>query len=403
MIESPGTRLITWLRADLRRFDLVVAVLVPAVAMGLLYLSPDRFDIGWPEWAAGVGAFVLLLLRRLAPVPLLVIALVAAAVHVGILQRPTPMIFAVVVLLATVCVRMERWPAIGLGSAIAVSLYVLGLTSNDVELGDARAVIGVAWTAGAVGVADAVRSWRSYRASAEAELRSAVLASEAQARQQVSEERLAIARELHDLLAHNLSVMNVQNGAALHLLRSDPDKAEESLKAAREAGRSVLDELRELLSVLRHDDGVDDAPTASLPTVDDVGRLVETMRSAGLNVTWSRSGSARALAPAVSLAAYRIVQESLTNAARHGTGHVDLSTDWREDGLSIAVVNPVAVDAADREDTGSGLGLVGMRERASVNGGRVDTTSDSGRFTVQAWLPLAAAPADGSTTEVGAQ
>lgn len=392
----------SWLRADLRRFDVAVAVLVPAGAMTLLYLSPDRFDIGGPEWAAGVGAFVLLLARRRAPLVLLGVALVAVAVHIGLLQRPTPMIFVVLVLLATACVRLERWKAIGLGLSVAISLYVLGLISNDVELGDARVVIWVAWTAGAVGIADAVRSWRSYRASADAQIRSAVLASEAQARQQVSEERLAIARELHDLLAHNLAVMNVQNGAALHLLRSDPDQAEQSLIAARDAGRSVLDELRELLSVLRHDgpngDDADTAPVSSLPTFDDVERLVETMRSAGLTVNWRRDGSVRSLAPAVSLAAYRIVQEALTNAAKHGVGVAELTTSWSDDGLRLSVVN--AASAGSPAD-GAGLGLIGMRERASANGGRLEAgfgtestdtagMASSSVFTVQVWLPTAA-------------
>ncbi len=421
MIDARLSAAGRWLRADLRRFDVVVAVVVVAVSMLLVLGSPDGFDTGWPEWAAGVGAFCLLIMRRWQPAVLLAVALVLTAVHVGMLERPTPMIFTVLVLLATTCVRLERWPAIGLGAGIAVSLYVMGLVGTDAEYGDARAVIGIAWTSAAVGTADAVRSWRRYRESATEQIRSAVLAAEAQARQQVSEERLTIARELHDLLAHNLSVMNVQTGAALHLLSTDPAQAETSLRTARDAGRSVLDELSELLVVLRTGeagsgdgsagDGIGGdgsegrAPTSSLPTVDEVPDLVDTMRSAGLAVAWNRSGEPRPLAPAVSLAAYRIVQEALTNAAKHGSGSVELSTRWSDDGLSIIASNERASNDTASNDTasnqrvgasagGAGLGLVGMRERASTNGGRLAVDDAGGRFTIDAWLPTASAHAE---------
>ncbi len=385
MNQSPIAASAAWLRSDPRRFDVAVAAIT--VAMGLLLIqgAPDNHDTGWPEVAAGVGAFVMLALRRWQPILLLAISMAWTAVHVAVWERPTPLIFAALVLLATACVRLERRPAILLGGSIAVSLYLIGLVSNDAELGDARAVIGIAWTAGAVGIADAVRSWRRYKESADAQVRSAVLAAEADARQQVSEERLTIARELHDLLAHSMSVMNVQTGAALHLLRTDPDQAEQSLSAARDAGRTVLDELQELLAVLRRND--DSAPTASLPTVGEVEQLVEVMRSAGLAVTWNQVGGNRPLAPAVSLAAYRIIQEALTNAAKHGTGSAELTTQWDAEGLTIRVVNSLTDTASDGVDTSAGHGLIGMRERATTNGGRFESRSESGRHEVEAWLP----------------
>ncbi len=386
MSDTGGaTTVLAWLRDDPRRFDVAVAVAVVGTGSLLIANNPDRFDTGWPEWVAGVGAIVMLVFRRRAPLVLLGVALVWTAVHVAVWERPTPTVFAILVLLATVCVRIERWQAIGLGAAIATSLYVLGLVSNDAELADDRAIIGVVWTALAVGVADATRSWRRYRESADAQIRSAVLAAEAQARQQVSEERLAIARELHDLLAHNLSVMNVQTGAAAHLLRSDLDQAEQSLTAARDAGRTVLDELRELLAVLRYD-GDDDAPTNSLPSIDELEALVDTMRSAGLTVTWSRTGAPRPLAPAVSLAAYRIAQEALTNAAKHGAGSAELATEWGESGLSLRITN----DAGPEAGASGGHGLIGMHERAIANGGRLTAEAVEGEFVVDAWLPAAA-------------
>lgn len=376
-----------WFAADARRTDLAVATLTVAVAVALLVATPEEYDTGWPDVAAGVGAFVLVALRRRWPLVLLGVAVAWSALHATIWDRPSVMVFAVFVLLATSCIRLERTPAIVLGAAVAAIVYALALVVNDeLEPGDGRVLITVVWTAAAVGVADAVRSWRRYRVSASAEVRTAVLAAEAHAGQQVSEERLAIARELHDLLAHNLSVMNVQTGAALHLLRSDPDRAEESLHAARDAGRTVLDELRDLLAVLRRDtDG--EAPRASLPKVDDLPALVATMRAAGLQVVWTDTGDRTSLAPAVSLAAYRIVQEALTNASRHGAGTATLRTDWQSDGLVILVTNPTTTATNERVMSGGGHGLIGMRERAVGNGGSLEAGQVDTIFRVWAHLP----------------
>ena len=376
-----------WVTADERRTDLAVATLTVAVAVALLAATPEEYDTGRPDVAAGVGAFVLVALRRRWPLVLLGVALAWSALHATIWDRPSVMVFAVFVLLATSCIRLERTPAIVLGVAVAAILYALALIVNDeLEPGDGRVLITVVWTAAAVGVADAVRSWRRYRVSASAEVRAAVLAAEAHAGQQVSEERLAIARELHDLLAHNLSVMNVQTGAALHLLRSDADRAEESLLAARDAGRTVLDELRDLLAVLRRDtDG--GAPRVSLPKVDDLPALVATMRAAGLQVVWTDTGDRTNLAPAVSLAAYRIIQEALTNAAKHGAGTATLTTDWRRDGLIITVTNPTTTATSERGMSGGGHGLIGMRERAVGNGGALEAGQVDTNFRVWAHLP----------------
>ena len=380
----PDVSAIAWLRADARRLDLAIAAATVLIGMLLLVGAPEDHDAGWPEVVAGLGAFAVVALRRWQPFALLGVSMIWTTVHVAVWDRPTPLVFAILVLLTTACVRLERWPAIGLGVGVAAWLYMLGLIANETEYGDARAVIGVAWAAGAVGIADATRSWRRYTASAEAEVQAAVLAAQAEASRRVSEERLVIARELHDLLAHNLSVMNVQTGAALHLLRNDPDQAEASLTTARDAGRTVLDELRELLSVLRHehDDG---EPMSSLPTADDVVQLIDTMRASGLSIDWNDSGAPRPLSSVASLAAYRIVQEGLTNAAKHGDGSVVLVTAWADDGLTITIENAVAGDV---DETGAGLGLIGMRERATMNGGRLTVDADGDRFVVEAWLPL---------------
>ena len=124
MSESGGARALAWLRADLRRFDIAVATATVGIGTLLIVANPERFDTGWPEWVAGVGAFVLLVLRRRAPLPLLGVALVWTAGHVAVWERPTPMIFAVVVLLATACVRLETPRSAAASQAAATVLGI---------------------------------------------------------------------------------------------------------------------------------------------------------------------------------------------------------------------------------------------------------------------------------------
>lgn len=387
--DTRSSRFAAWLRSDLRRFDLAVAFIIAGFGTALVLIGSEEFDTGWPEAAAGVVAFVLLALRRRWAIPLLVLSLVAVAAHIAVYERPTPMIFATLVLLATVCVRLDRWPAIAVGASIGISMYLLAVVGTDAPAAESRALIGIAWSAVAVGTADAVRTWRRYRASVESQIEAAAAASEAEARKRVAEERLTIARELHDLLAHNLSVMNVQTGAARHLLRSDPDQAEQSLSTARDAGRNVLDELTGLVSVLRDGDAADgSAPTGSLPTIEQVDDLVDTMRSTGLDITITQTGSPRPLAPAVSLAAYRIVQEGLTNAAKHGDGTAQVGLDWAGDGLTIVIANPMSPAATDAAPASGQHGLIGMRERATANGGRLRFGPKQSFFQIEGWLPV---------------
>ena len=380
--SAPANAATRWFTPGTQRFDVIVATITLALSFLLISNSPEGFDTGWPEVAAGVGAFVLILFRRRWPIPILAVAFIETVVHVLVLERPTPMVFATLVLVTTVAARLDRRPAIGLGVIVGGGLYSMSLFVTDSAFGDGRNVIALVWTALAVGVGDANRSWRRYRESVDAQLHSAVAAAEADARRQVTEERLSIARELHDLLAHNLAVMNVQTGAALHLLRADPDGAEGALTVARDAGRSVLDELRELLAVLRSEDTDGDAPTSSLPTVADVPKLIETVRASGLEVTWTESGTSRPLTPAASLAAYRIIQEGLTNAAKHGDGRAEVSQTWADAGLAIAISNRSSAEPADA--TSGGHGLVGMRERVVGNGGTFEAGPDDGRFVVRA-------------------
>ena len=208
-------------------------------------------------------------------------------------------------------------------------------------------------------------------------------------------ERLRIARELHDVLAHSLSAMVVQTAAARDLVRSDPTAAEAGLDAVAAAGRAALTETGRMLHVLRDDD--DEMALGPAPTLARLDELVDTARAHGLRVDLTVSPDAAALAtlpPTVDVSAFRIVQEALTNAARHATGdRADLALTVRADALDIEVTNdwePSAARARRRPagPLGSGLGVTGIAERAALFGGRVDRRVEGGLHVLAVHLPL---------------
>ncbi|HSO64219.1 MAG TPA: histidine kinase [Ornithinibacter sp.] len=213
-------------------------------------------------------------------------------------------------------------------------------------------------------------------------------------------ERLRIARELHDVLAHSLSAMVVQTAAARDLVRTDPAAAEAGLDAVAEAGRAALTETGRMLHVLRDDD--DEMALGPAPTLARLDDLVGAAQTHGLRVEVTLAPDAAALTtlpPTVDVSAFRIVQEALTNVARHSTGdRADLSLTVRDDALDIEVANDwePASAAARRglaDPLGSGLGVTGMAERAALFGGHVDRRVTDGRHVLTVHLPLHEAPA----------
>jgi signal transduction histidine kinase len=190
-------------------------------------------------------------------------------------------------------------------------------------------------------------------------------------------ERSRIARELHDVISHSVSVMVVQAGAAEQVLPAD-SPARVQVRAVREAGKAALAELRRQLGVL----GTPGDGAAPLPGLDDLAHLVET---SGATLTIDGTPPAD-VAPGVGLAAYRVVQEALTNASRHASGSaVEVRLAHHRDGLAIDVVNGAGSSSGER---GSGRGLIGMRERVELYGGRLEAGSRGPGWRVQAWLPL---------------
>ncbi|WP_113702744.1 sensor histidine kinase [Nonomuraea lactucae] len=214
-------------------------------------------------------------------------------------------------------------------------------------------------------------------------------AAEEETRRQASEERLTMARELHDVLAHNISLIHVQASTALHLIDDNHDQARTALATIKSASKEVLGEMRSVLDVLR--EGAPRHPTAGLDRLDEL-----TERS-GLDVTLERAGpdgtpgsaASRPLPPQVERAAYRIVQESLTNAARHAPGsRVRVRLEYGPRELAVQVTDTGATTPAVLSGQGSGNGIAGMRERASALGGTLSAGPSGTGFQVSARLPL---------------
>ncbi len=207
-----------------------------------------------------------------------------------------------------------------------------------------------------------------------------------------TEERLRIARELHDVLAHNISLINVQAGVALHLMDDNPEQARDALTAIKAASKETLTEMRSVLGALRAVD--EEAPRAPTSGLSVLPELTERMAAVGVDVTLSSSGVERPVSGAVDLAAFRIVQEALTNVQRHaGAVPAFVSLDYGADELTIRVENGPPLGAPSPAEPGTGHGIAGMRERAAALGGtlRAGPRADGG-FVVVATLPIEEEP-----------
>jgi signal transduction histidine kinase len=194
-----------------------------------------------------------------------------------------------------------------------------------------------------------------------------------------AEERARIARDLHDSAGHAINVILVQAGAARLLQQQDPDRAREALETVEEVARETIHEIDRLVGALREEGSAEVEPPPGLAALDG---LVERYRAAGLDVSVETRGSRRSLARSADQAAYRILQEALTNAARHGRGGAEVDIAFGDSAVEITVTNPAAAD-----DGGDGHGLVGMRERAALLGGTLEAGASNGYFRLRARLP----------------
>jgi signal transduction histidine kinase len=283
--------------------------------------------------------------------------------------------------------RRAAWLAGVVGVAGAMVAHVVSGHPHRVNWGSLFGV--VAWVAIVLAGAEVIRNRAERRASLAA-------ARAEQARRQASEERLRIAQELHDVLAHNISLINVQAGVGLHLMDAQPEQARQALTSIRQASKEALGELRSVLDLLRgNESGAPRAPTGSL---DQLEALLARVRTPELDVVLERSGDVRPVPPGVDLAAYRIVQEALTNVVRHATAarRALVRLEYRERALVVQVDDDGRAPGAIDAEADGGNGLPGMRERASALGGSFTAGArPGGGFRVRAELPIepAATPA----------
>jgi signal transduction histidine kinase len=231
------------------------------------------------------------------------------------------------------------------------------------------------------------RSWRRRNAELEVLNRELEEQRELQARAAVAVERGRIARELHDVIAHNVSMMVVQAGAAARILEGDQPDVRTALSAIEGGGRETVDEMRRLIGVVRSDDGLALTPQ---PTLADLEQLVEKVREAGLRAELRIEGERQPLPPGIDLSAYRIVQEALTNTLKHaGPARAVVTVRYATGAVEVEVVDD---GDGSGDGSGTGNGLIGMRERVSLWGGELDAGRvGGGGWSVRARLPLGVA------------
>ena len=294
---------------------------------------------------------------------------------------------ALVVAMFRFSLRSDKTPALT-GSAVVIGILLLAhplLVPAKTGWSDLAVV---PWVALAAAIGQAVRGKHLQRAMLEERARRAEESREHEARRRVEEERLRIARELHDAVGHHVALISVQAGAMSYLLDSDPAKARESLAHIQRASEDALEELRLTVGLLRQPG--DREPTEPAGGLDRLDELIDSFGSTGLLVNCAVTGLVRKLPEAVDLTAYRVIQESLTNTAKHAAGAAArIILDFRPAALSLTVENDGRVSPAGIEE---GHGIIGMRERAAALGGRLSAgPRQGGGFRVLAELPTSAA------------
>lgn len=363
--------------------DWIHVLLLPAVLLGVQYAATigathhhrvhDRIDaIGWILLAVGPLATVV---RRRHPVVMLWLAFAATLAPHGSRFGYLSLIVAFMIA-ASRGHRHVAWLVLVIGYLSSLWLVPLVYDQSRPKLDTALLLAG--WLAFLAVAAEVLRIRQERTLAARA-------ARRLDARNRRSEDRLQMARDLHDVIGHNMSLINVQAGVGLDLLDRQPEAARTALAAIRTASKEALDELRAMLDAIRQDDDV--APRAPAPSLQRLPDLVAATQAAGVQVTTEVEGDPTPLNASVELAAYRIVQESLTNVVRHAAGsNVVVRLSYDTDNLRIRITD----DGTSRPDRrgSTGTGIQGMRERAAALGGELTAApSHVAGFMVSARLP----------------
>jgi signal transduction histidine kinase len=330
-----------------------------AIAIGLAVIAAGAIGIAWRWPFAAVG-----------------IALASVMVYHWRGYAPAAIDIALMVMLFNAAAPSRLRPALLLGGLTVAGYLAVGLLSPS-GLSIDGLVLGTLAVIASLGLGFAVAGQRAYTRSRREE----------ETQRRVTEERLRIARELHDVVSHSISTINVQAGVAAHVIEQQPEQARQALVTIKETSKQTLQELRGILQVLRQVDDVE--PRAPAPTLAQLDTLVEAANRAGVPTTTSIVGSVRPLPPAIDLAAYRVVQESLTNVVRHaGRASAEVTISYEPSRILIGIDDDgnVSFEAGKAE---SGHGIAGMRERVAATGGGMEAGPRAGRgFSVRAWFPI---------------
>lgn len=338
---------------------LLVVALVPAAVM--------PFRRRWPIAALSVS-----------------LACAAALAFAGVLAPGALIAVAITAFSATD--RLQRLIGILAVGVATVTVFLTNAVALDGELFDSRAMQYVLFILLAGALGDAARSRREYASAMRERAERAEKGREEEARRRVAEERVRIARDLHDVVAHQISVISLSAGVASSSLESRPDRARDALTSIRSASRTILSDIGALMALLRAGAGEQQDylhPQAGLGQFDE---LVSGFVDAGLRIDLDRASTNAPLSPAIDHVAYLALQEGLTNAHKHGAGgRVAVRLFTTDEAMHLVLSNPVREKQA--AGSPSGHGLRGLRERVAAVGGRVDTTLVDGHFRLEVRVP----------------
>ena len=331
---------------------------VDAIAIGLAVIAAGAIGVSgrWPGAAVGI-------------------ALLSVLTYHWIGYAPGPIDLALMVALFSAATPQHLWRSIGFGAAIVLGYLAVGLLTPG-GISPQGLLLGPLAVLASLGLGFAVVGQRNY----------ARARREEETQRRVTEERLRIARELHDVVSHSISTINVQAGVAAHVMGERPEQAREALLAIKETSKETLRELRGILQVLRQVDDVE--PRGPAPGLAQLEILVKTTSEAGVPTKTSILGTARPLPAAIDLAAYRIIQESLTNVVRHaGRATAEVTLAYEPSRIVIDVSDDGRGPLPGNGDAG-GHGIAGIRERVGAAGGGIEAGPRDGRgFRLRAWLP----------------
>ncbi|MFJ9738190.1 sensor histidine kinase [Streptomyces sp. NPDC101166] len=346
--------------------------------------TPDLLSLLLMTFSAAALVF-----RRSAPMTVLAVTGSLSLVESVTGDPRAPVAMSAVVALFTVAAATDRATTWRAGLLTMTVLTGAAMIAGPLPWYAQENLGLLAWTGIGATAGDAVRSRRAALQAIRERAERAERTREEEARRRVAEERLRIARDLHDVVAHHIALVNVQAGVAAHVMDKRPDQAKEALAHVRDASRSALNELRATVGLLRQS-GDPEAPTEPAPGLDRLDELAGTFRSAGLQVEVARDDQDTALPAAVDLAAYRVIQEALTNVRKHAGADAKAEVSVVRVGphIEVTVLDDGSGDAPAHQ-AGGGHGLLGMRERVTALRGTLTTGPRyGGGFRVHAILPL---------------